>query len=431
MNREVREGVAEGTARSWRETVAMAYIERRRVHDADAHIMEPPTWLRDHADPDIRDRTGDPRLRERARTDRRRRSRRRSRPRRARRHLCPTRRSPPLRRVPQRRSRRRDEPQELRSDGVLPGRGSTACPRLHRRRQPADVQHIPQLAVVRVGAPGRERTSRPRPGLRRRPCAQPWNDRVLFRRRAPAAHVLRPPRRLRPRRGHGGRGDRDGRRRVARRLRMPSRPLAVAPLARSGLASGGGSRHPGRVPRRRNRRSDRPCVLRERAPDPARFPRRRGELPIGRLHGDPVPTHADARNDDLRRCARTAPATAGRRHRAGLHLAAELAQADGVRDGRIRSPRGAPPRAVARHRASTWSARFASPPTRPRTSAGSPTRSAPTSCCSTPTTHTSKAGGARSSGSRTSLGDRSEAVRERFYADNFIDLMGSAVGALV
>src|SRR5687768_3834823 len=26
------------------------------VHDADAHIMEPPTWLRDHADPQIRDR---------------------------------------------------------------------------------------------------------------------------------------------------------------------------------------------------------------------------------------------------------------------------------------------------------------------------------------------------------------------------------------
>jgi len=28
----------------------------RPVHDADAHIMEPPTWLRDHADPAIRDR---------------------------------------------------------------------------------------------------------------------------------------------------------------------------------------------------------------------------------------------------------------------------------------------------------------------------------------------------------------------------------------
>ncbi|MEM9042315.1 MAG: amidohydrolase family protein [Actinomycetota bacterium] len=34
----------------------MPYISRDRVHDADAHIMEPPTWLRDHADPSIRDR---------------------------------------------------------------------------------------------------------------------------------------------------------------------------------------------------------------------------------------------------------------------------------------------------------------------------------------------------------------------------------------
>ena len=34
----------------------MSYIEGRVVHDADAHIMETPTWLRDHADPAIRDR---------------------------------------------------------------------------------------------------------------------------------------------------------------------------------------------------------------------------------------------------------------------------------------------------------------------------------------------------------------------------------------
>ena len=34
----------------------MPYIEGRIVHDADAHIMEPPTWLRDHADPGLRDR---------------------------------------------------------------------------------------------------------------------------------------------------------------------------------------------------------------------------------------------------------------------------------------------------------------------------------------------------------------------------------------
>jgi predicted TIM-barrel fold metal-dependent hydrolase len=34
----------------------MPYIEGRVVHDADAHIMETPSWLRDYADPEIRDR---------------------------------------------------------------------------------------------------------------------------------------------------------------------------------------------------------------------------------------------------------------------------------------------------------------------------------------------------------------------------------------
>jgi len=34
----------------------MSYSTGRIVHDADAHIMEPPTWLRDHADPAIRER---------------------------------------------------------------------------------------------------------------------------------------------------------------------------------------------------------------------------------------------------------------------------------------------------------------------------------------------------------------------------------------
>ncbi|HEX2576320.1 MAG TPA: amidohydrolase family protein, partial [Aquihabitans sp.] len=35
---------------------AMPYSTGRIVHDADAHIMETPTWLRDHADPALRDR---------------------------------------------------------------------------------------------------------------------------------------------------------------------------------------------------------------------------------------------------------------------------------------------------------------------------------------------------------------------------------------
>lgn len=34
----------------------MPYSSGRVVHDADAHIMETPTWLRDHADPAVRDR---------------------------------------------------------------------------------------------------------------------------------------------------------------------------------------------------------------------------------------------------------------------------------------------------------------------------------------------------------------------------------------
>src|SRR5476651_2188443 len=34
----------------------MPYVNDRLVHDADAHIMETPTWLADHADPGIRDR---------------------------------------------------------------------------------------------------------------------------------------------------------------------------------------------------------------------------------------------------------------------------------------------------------------------------------------------------------------------------------------
>ena len=38
----------------------MPYIEGRLVHDADAHIMETPSWLRSHADSQLRDRIAPP-----------------------------------------------------------------------------------------------------------------------------------------------------------------------------------------------------------------------------------------------------------------------------------------------------------------------------------------------------------------------------------
>jgi predicted TIM-barrel fold metal-dependent hydrolase len=38
----------------------MAYIENRLVHDADAHIMETPNWLSDYADPNLRQRIESP-----------------------------------------------------------------------------------------------------------------------------------------------------------------------------------------------------------------------------------------------------------------------------------------------------------------------------------------------------------------------------------
>ena len=51
----------------------------------------------------------------------------------------------------------------------------------------------------------------------------------------------------------------------------------------------------------------------------------------------------------------------------------------------------------------------------------------PRCACSPPTTPTWRAGGARSSASRESLGGASDAARQAFYHDNFVDLMGSAL----
>ena len=55
----------------------------------------------------------------------------------------------------------------------------------------------------------------------------------------------------------------------------------------------------------------------------------------------------------------------------------------------------------------------------------------PEVCLFSPTTRTSKVAARRSSGSRASLGDTpDEDATQRFYCDNFVDLMGSAATAL-
>ena len=113
-----------------------------------------------------------------------------------------------------------------------------------------------------------------------------------------------------------------GAERAADRQQLPARPFALAPLARPRVGRRPGRRPPGRVPRGRHRRPDRPGLLPQRPADPARLPRRRGELPLGRLHGDPVPADADARDDGVRRRLRPLPAAADRRDRAGRDLGA-------------------------------------------------------------------------------------------------------------
>ena len=136
--------------------------------------------------------------------------------------------------------------------GLVPRRGPAPRARLHRRAEPAAVQHLPQQPALPVGAP-----ARPRPRVRHRPCPQPRDGRVLLGRSSPAAHLLRAARRLRSGRRDGRRGDRDGRRSAARRVGLPDGSLAVAHRTRPGVAPGRGGRHPGRVPRRRHRRPDR------------------------------------------------------------------------------------------------------------------------------------------------------------------------------
>ena len=161
-------------------------------------------------------------------------------------------------------------------------------------------------------------------------------------------------------------------------------------------------------------------------PDPAGLPRRRGELPLGRLHGHPPPADADPGHDDLRRRARAVPGAAHRRHRAGRHLGAVVDAADGVGLRRLRTATRSGCRRLRCARPTTSGARSASRRTPPKTWAGSSSRPAPRCACSRPTTPTSRAAESPFERFETSPRRRRRTVRQAFYCDNFLDLMGTA-----
>src|SRR5262249_54613174 len=133
--------------------------------------------------------------------------------------------------------------------------------------------------------------------------------------------------------------------RVPAPARAPPRAGPPRPVPGRGQRRGGGP--PNRLPRRGGRPAAPAPLLRQRPPAGAGLPRRRRELPLRGLHGDPVPAHADARHHDLRRHLRPLPPPQGGRHQAGRDLAAELDAAARGRVRGVRQGRGAPPQARA------------------------------------------------------------------------------------
>ena len=272
------------------------------VHDADAHIMETPNWLRDHADPAVResDRTAAVSGRQRAPPDRRSPAGRRLRPRRG---VRSARRPPALRRADGGRGRRDHAAQELRRHRRVRRRRPAAGPRPARLRQPTRVQHVPQPAPARLGALGRRRDRRSAPPA---PTTAGWpssaRSTIACCRRCTcrcATSNGRPH--WRPRRiGHGRR----------RTLVASGCPPGHSPSHR-GLDGVWAAACEAGIPivfhvGGTGDLID-PQLLRQRAAGPAGLPRRRGELPLRRLHGHPRSARPDAGHDDLRRRVRTLP----------------------------------------------------------------------------------------------------------------------------
>ena len=251
------------------------------VHDADAHIMETPNWLRDHADPSIRDRIeplrypggnelqqssdlhrtapttstgpshGWPSATVRATTPRSRRTRSCC----ARTSLPPDRSSPRIAAAPSICSASPASSCSTRSTTPGCATGST----------PDDLE----LAIGAARAHNR--------GMIEFCAADP---RLLSTLYVPLADLDQAPALAREAIEMG----------AAALLMASACPPGHSP-SHIGLdpvwAIAEEARRADRVPRRRHRRVARPELLPQRAACPARFPRWRGELPVGRLHGDP------------------------------------------------------------------------------------------------------------------------------------------------
>ena len=214
--------------------------------------------------------------------------------------------------------------------------------------------------------------------------------------------------------------------RPAGRLGLPAVVLAQPHRPLRGLGPGRGGRHPRRLPRGRHRRPDRPELLRQRAAHPPRLPRRATRTSArSTTWASPSRRPRPWPPSSSTGCSSASPACASGSSNRGP---------SGCPRGSARWSRPSRPSPATRTgcrpcrcgRPSTCTARSASRRIPPRTWAGSSSRVGPIWSCSPPTIPTWKAAGEPLERFEASLGDAGEEVRQQFYVDNFLFLMGSA-----
>ena len=391
----------------------MPYIEGRVVHDADAHIMEEPTWLLEPRRPG----------RARAAATQRRAGAG------ARRGRAPSSRCSQRHADPEFRSR---DAEEIMARKNFKATGATIAA---DRPLALDLLGVASQLVFNTFnnghllAPRAER--RPRPRLRRRPRPQPRDGRVLLGRPPPAAHLLRAAGRLRAVGGDGRRGHRHGRRRAAGAQRPA--PTTTPPATSASTRCGGRRRRPAS-------RSSSTWAAAGSCSHPKYFVNGGAYVPdfhggdenfrsvdYMAIPGPPAQTLATMIFDGV---LERHPSLQVRRHRAGRHLAAELDAPDGVRLRRLREARAAPAGPVAP------AERVRPPPDQghavPHRGRGLDHRAGGRRDVALFSTDFPHVEGGRRPFERfeASLGDASEAVRQAFYCDNFVDLMGHAIDGL-